>query len=117
MPDCALIELDGSLNDQLATPNKLMECLAADRPALSTDFPEARRWMGAAGNTWVLDHVAELAPALARITKAHSEAFQRSHQSIPTWAEQVRPLVHEYQALLDPPSGSSDRHPTTFDSH
>ena len=64
-----LIELGGSLSDQMATPNKLMESLAADRPALCSDFEEARRWLGPHADQWVLPNIQDLGSALTRLTK------------------------------------------------
>ena len=95
-----LIDIQLDLSDRLSSPNKLLEALAADRPALCSDLVEARRLMGRLADKWILSEPEiELANALERITKADVEAFTSEWPGMPTWDEGVKPLVAAYGRL------------------
>lgn len=98
-----LIDLGASLSDQCATPNKLMEALAADRPTLSTDFAEARRWMGPHASDWIISEIADLPTRLEELTHDQAARFRGSHPRIPSWDEQVAALGDAYARLLRKP--------------
>lgn len=98
-----------SLSDELSTPNKLMEALAAGIPPLSSDLVEARRLLGPElSETWVLDAPAEqLGQALERIGPAEIAAFQAAWNGIPTWDEQAVDLIDAYRQALVSKSAAS----------
>lgn len=88
-----LIDVHQALSDQLSSPNKLLESLAAGIPALCTDLVEARRLLGDLAEGWILGcPAAELGPALARITRADCERFSSAWPGLPLWSDEVAPL-------------------------
>lgn len=91
-----------SLSDELSTPNKLMEALAAGIPPLSSDLVEARRLLGPdLSKIWILDSPAEqLGAALERISTRDVEEFKGQWQGIPTWEAQAVDLVEAYREAL-----------------
>ncbi|WP_417508305.1 glycosyltransferase [Microbacterium sp.] len=98
-----------SLSDELSTPNKLMEALAAGVPPLSSNLVEARRLLGPElAQVWVLDAPAEqLIGALERIGPAEIAAFREAWKGIPSWDEQAVALLEAYgRALADRAAGS-----------
>lgn len=95
-----LIEEKLDLSDRLSSPNKLMEALAADTPALCTDLVEARRALGAHSGTWVLRDIGDLPEALERLSKSDVAQFRATWSGAPSWADEVRPLVEAYRGLV-----------------
>lgn len=95
-----LVELAGSLSDQLATPNKLMEALAADRPSVCSDFAEARRWLAPHADTWIVPRIENLGAVLDQVGPAEVECFRESHEVPPTWDAVVAPLAEAYKRLF-----------------
>lgn len=91
-----------SLSDELSTPNKLMECLAAGIPPLSSDLVEARRLLGPElAKTWILDSPEEqLEAALASIGAEEIAEFKRQRRSIPSWDSQAVDLIDAYNEAL-----------------
>ncbi len=91
-----------SLSDTLSTPNKLMECLAAGVPPLSSNIVEARARLGPVlSETWILDSPEnELAQALQRIGSAQIAEFRKLWKGIPTWDSQAVDLVEAYAAAM-----------------
>lgn len=91
-----------SLSDQLSTPNKLMEALAAGIPPLSSDLVEARRLLGPElSKTWILDSPEEqLSAALERIGLQDVAEFKRQWRGIPSWDAQAADLVEAYREAL-----------------
>jgi glycosyltransferase involved in cell wall biosynthesis len=88
-----------SLSDQLSTPNKLMEALAAGIPPLCSDLVEARRLLGAElSRTWILtDPESQLAEAIRRIGPDDLAQFTANWHGIGTWDEHVAELVEAYR--------------------
>lgn len=102
-----LIDIQLDLSDRLSSPNKLLESLAAVRPALCSDLVEARRLMGPLADKWILsDPEAELDGALERIGKADVATFTSEWSGMATWDDEVAPLVTAYGRLpgVKPPS-------------
>lgn len=96
-----LIEIEQDLSDQLSSPNKLLETLAAGIPPLCTDLIEARRLLGTQADKWILhDPKQELAKALARLGKSNVEDFKRGWPGIKSWADEVAPLVHGIKQVM-----------------
>lgn len=91
-----------SLSDELSTPNKLMEALAANIPPLSSNLVETRRLLGPQlGPTWILeDPVHQLDAALSRISRDNVNEFKRQWQGIPSWDAQASDLVAAYEDAL-----------------
>lgn len=87
-----------SLSDKLSTPNKLMECLAANIPPLCSDIVEARRRLGPElSKTWVLKSPSEeLAGALRSIGAEQIAEFKRNWRGLPSWDTQAAQLVSAY---------------------
>jgi hypothetical protein len=107
-----LIELHSNLSDFYSTPNKLMETLLADRPALCSALVEAQRLLGPSNAQWILaDPLQDLDGALARITKATVAEFVANWPGLGSWDEEVQQLVNAYSSLLGTertPSRSQD---------
>ncbi len=96
-----LIEHQLDLSDRLSSPNKLLESLAADVPALCSDLIEARKLLGSLADDWILDDPSQQLPsALARITKSGVRKFRDAWQGTTTWADEVAPLARAYQRLV-----------------
>ena len=96
-----LIEIEQDLSDQLSSPNKLLETLAAGLPALCTDLIEARRLLGDQADDWILiDPKHELSRALERISRSNVEDFKRSWPGIKSWTEEVAPLVQGVEQIM-----------------
>ena len=96
-----LIESQMDLSDFYSTPNKLMETLLADRPALCSPLVEAQRILGPSRSEWILaDPVKDLDGALARIDKAAVAKFVQDWPGLGTWDEEIQPLVSAYSSLL-----------------
>jgi glycosyltransferase involved in cell wall biosynthesis len=98
-----LIEEKLDLSDRLSSPNKLMEALAADTPALCTDLIEARRLLGSLAETWVLGDIRDLPEALKRIEKADVAEFRATWSGVPDWSAEVQPLVDAYRTMVATP--------------
>lgn len=99
-----LIEHHRDLSDRLSSPNKLLEALAADTPALCTDLVEARRLLGPLADAWILaDATIDLPNALRRIGKGDVAAFRSQWVGTTTWDQEIEPLVAAYSRL--PTSG------------
>lgn len=97
-----LIEIERDLSDRMASPNKLLEALAANTPALCSDLIEARRLLGAHADAWILhDPEAELSGALERISKADVRAFRANWRGTTTWDEEVKELVSAIAGLAE----------------
>lgn len=95
-----LIERQISLSDRLSSPNKLFEALAASTPALCSDLIEARRLFGPLATRWVLnDPATDLNEAIERIGKRDVAEFRASWGGVPSWSNQVLPLVAAYESL------------------
>ena len=58
-----LIEVQLALSYRLATPNKLLEALAAGTPALCSDMVEARRLLGELAADWIITNPTNDFPA------------------------------------------------------
>lgn len=100
-----LVDVKIGLSDYLSTPNKLMESLVADRPALCTPLVEAERLLGPTRRSWILASPdSELEDALRRITKEKVAAFVDDWPGLGTWDEEITPLVSAYSALLNAPT-------------
>lgn len=100
-----------SLSDELSTPNKLMEALAAGIPPLCSDLVEARRLLGSRAKRWILANpVTQLSEALTSITVRDIEEFTGSLPVLPSWESQAKNLVEAYcRALEHQQSGTNDR--------
>lgn len=97
-----LIDVHQALSDQLSSPNKLLESLAAGIPALCTELVEARRLLGDLADEWILaDPVDDLVPALRRISRADCERFTQEFPGLKPWSEDVAPLTAAIGGLLD----------------
>lgn len=97
-----LIDTSRGLSVKLSTPNKLMEALAADRPALCSDLVEARLLLGDLGDDWVLEQpVTQLSDALDAITKETVAEFRQRWNGMPTWESELSPLVAAYRTALE----------------
>lgn len=98
-----------SLSDELSTPNKLMEALAAGIPPLSSDLVEARRLLGPElADVWVLDDPStQLQAALERIGRDEIAAFREAWKGIPSWDEQAVDLLGAYRRALASKAGDS----------
>jgi hypothetical protein len=96
-----LIEQHLDLSDYLSSPNKLLESLAADVPALCSELPEARRLLGPLAERWMLDDPrTQLSGALLNIDKADVENFKANWQGINSWEEEIEPLIAAYERHL-----------------
>lgn len=94
------------LSNQRACPNKLMEGLAANTPVLCSDLIEARRVLGDLASEWILaDPEADLQDALLRIDRRAVQAFRAQWKGVPSWADQVGPLVEAYRAAIGVTAG------------
>jgi hypothetical protein len=97
-----LIEIKSGLSDYLSTPNKLMESLIADRPALCTALVEVQRLLGPSHSSWILsDPQRQLGDALACITKETVAEFIQNWPGLGTWDDEIEGLVSAYSALLN----------------
>ena len=95
---CLIEHVD--LSDQLSSPNKLMEALAASIPALCSDLVEARRLLGPLAKNWVLnDPERDLDDAITRINKSDVAEFCALWTGVRPWDEEVVPLVDAYKRL------------------
>jgi glycosyltransferase involved in cell wall biosynthesis len=95
-----LIEHQLDLSDELSSPNKLLESLAADTPPLCSNLVEARRLLGPLADRWILsDPSTQLAAALERISKADVEAFRSEWPGATTWDDEIQPLVAAFSLL------------------
>jgi glycosyltransferase involved in cell wall biosynthesis len=95
-----LIEHQRDLSDELSSPNKLLESLAAGTPPLCSDLVEARRLLGPLADKWIMkDPGTQLAAALERISKADVEAFRSEWPGATTWDDEIQPLVAAYNLL------------------
>lgn len=92
-----------SLSSQLSTPNKMMEALAAGIPPLSTDLPEARRYLGSElSETWILESPeTDLAIALDKISRQDLADFKAKRTGIASWDSQARKLVTAYKVAMN----------------
>ncbi len=96
-----LIEIETGLSAYLSTPNKLMESLLADRPALCTPLVEVERLLGPSRSSWILtDPQSQLSDALDRITKESVAEFIENWPGLGTWDDEMRGLIAEYSALI-----------------
>jgi len=92
-----LLNTDVALNNRLAAPNKLFEALCAKTPVISSDLPEVRQVLGPLANRWVLkDPEAELFGTLKRLDKNSVSDFRSRFKGLPSWADEVKPLVAAY---------------------
>lgn len=92
-----------SLSDELSTPNKLMESLAAGVPPVSSDLVEVRRYLGPElAQTWIVDDPERhLAEAIESVSMADIEAFRAKAPRIPSWEGQVAHLVDAYERAME----------------
>ncbi len=92
-----------SLSDELSTPNKLMEALAAGIPPLSSDLVEVRRILGPAfTGKWILQSPAEqLGSALEHISEQDVADFKAAWRGVPSWDSQAVHLVEAYRDAID----------------
>lgn len=96
-----LIDVQQALSDELSSPNKLLESLAADVAPLCTDLVEARRLLGDLADEWIItDPSTGLAPALQRITRADCERFKQEWPGLTPWTEEVAPLTAAIGTLV-----------------
>ena len=96
-----LIEVQLDLSYRLATPNKLLEALAAGTPALCSDMVEAQRLLGELAVDWIITNPAEdLAGALESIRKSDVEKFRSRWRIDLSWGSEVAPLVAAYRRVL-----------------
>lgn len=110
-----LIDEQLSLSDRLSSPNKLLEALAADIPALCSNLVEARRLLGEHADRWILvDPEKTLAAAVRRIGKADCEEFRSTWDGVRAWDQEVAPLVAGVATLAG--SGRVARRPFGVDS-
>lgn len=99
--DVALVLIEPKcLSYQLASPNKLFEALAAGVPAICSDLPVARAVLGDLAGAWVLDSVSDLGQAVRRIGRAEITEFRNSWRGLPTWEDEVAPLLAAYHREL-----------------
>lgn len=99
-----LIDVHQALSDQLSSPNKLLESLAAGIPALCSELVEARRLLGDFADEWILaDPANDLVPALQRISRADCERFKQAWPGLKPWSEEVAPLTAAIGKLLAGP--------------
>lgn len=96
----SLIEVGLDKSDLYSVPNKLLEALAANRPALCTELPEARRLLSSLADQWIISDIAELPAALERITEGDVQDFKDRWPGLPTWDENVTELVKAYRSAL-----------------
>lgn len=90
-----------SLSDKLSTSNKLFEALAAGIPSLSSDLPEARRFLGENADDWILESPKdELGEFLIRVDAELIAKFKKTLRSLPSWEDQVAPLIEAYRSAL-----------------
>lgn len=100
--DVALVLIEATcLSYQLSSPNKLFEALAAGTPPLCTDLPEARRHLGAFADEWTLADASVLPSVVQRIGRGDVERFRREWPGLPSWTEEVEPLVAAYDRAVD----------------
>ena len=96
-----LIEVEQDLSDQLSSPNKLLETLAADIPPLCTDLVEARRLLGDQAEDWILgDPKVELPAALDRIDRSNIARFQRAWVGLKAWDDEVAPFTRSVKEVM-----------------
>lgn len=88
-----------SLSDKLSTPNKLMECLAAGVPPLSSNIIEAKNRLGPEySKVWIIDNPQEqLTSALRKINIDQIVKFKNEWKGIQNWDDQAKNLVVAYQ--------------------
>lgn len=92
--DVALVLIEPTcLSYHLSSPNKLFEALAAGVPPLCTDLPEARRMLTGSSGDWIIQTASELEGVVRERTRADSRAFRESWTGLPTWSDEVAPLV------------------------
>jgi hypothetical protein len=97
-----LIDIGSCLSAYLSTPNKLMESLLANRPALCTSLVEVERLLGPSRASWILtDPKAQLSDALACINKESVAEFVDSWPGLGTWDDEMEGLISAYSALVD----------------
>lgn len=109
-----LIDEQQSLSDRLSSPNKLLEALAADIPALCSNLVEARRLLGDHADQWILmDPEKKLAAAVQEIGKADCKRFRSTWRGVRTWDQEVAPLTAGIAALMG--SARSARSPVEAD--
>ncbi|HXH80911.1 MAG TPA: glycosyltransferase [Nocardioides sp.] len=98
-----LIEIHQDLSDQLSSPNKLLESLAAGIPALCTDLVEARRLMGELAEGWILsDPETELSTVLETIDRSRVTVFKQAWGGLPSWDEEVASWVQAITGVVGP---------------
>ncbi|MFC5337628.1 glycosyltransferase [Leucobacter denitrificans] len=91
-----------SLSGKLSTPNKFMEALAAEIPSLSSDLVEVRRYLGKRANDWILSSPEQqLGNALSRINRESIEEFKDELRQLPSWDEQMPPIIHAYRQAVE----------------
>ena len=92
-----LIDTDGALSYRLSAPNKLFEALCANTPVVSSDLPEVRKILGPLAIGWVLNEPdAELLDIVKRLDKDSVSDFRSRFEGLPSWADEVKPLVAAY---------------------
>jgi len=92
-----LLDTDVALNNRFAAPNKLFEALCAKTPVISSDLPEVRQILGPLASGWILkDPEAELFDIVKRLDKDSVSDFRSRFQGLPSWADEVKPLVAAY---------------------
>lgn len=104
--DVSLCLIDTTtLSYRLSTPNKMFEALSARTPVLCTDLPGAAELIGA--ELWPQWHVTdvsdELPLALARIDRAAVDRFRADFPGLPSWSDEVAPLVAAYRSVVAGP--------------
>jgi len=92
-----LIDTDGALSYRFSAPNKLFEALCANTPVISSDLPEVRQILGPLATGWILnDPEAELLDTVKRLDKDSVSDFRSRFEGLPSWADEVKPLVAAY---------------------
>ncbi len=109
--DVALCLIDTtSLSYRLSSPNKLFEALAAGTPPLCTELPEARRVLGPLFDDWLVrDPTRDLVHQLGNGLPAAAARFRSLWIGLPTWADEVSPLVAEYERVVRSARPRNDR--------
>jgi len=92
-----LIDTDGALSYRFSAPNKLFEALCAKTPVISSELPEVRKILGPLATGWILsDPAAELLDTVKRLSKDSVSDFRSRFEGLPSWADEVKPLVAAY---------------------
>jgi glycosyltransferase involved in cell wall biosynthesis len=92
-----LIDTGGALSYKFSAPNKLFEALCAKTPVISSELAEVRQVLGPLATGWILnDPAAELLETVKRINKDSVSDFRSRFEGLPSWTDEVKPLVAAY---------------------